>query len=171
MKEILTSFFLIILIISFTPFFIFIINAGKKALDRRKHIRFLINSHVHESDNEIWFPVRYASDDWFHKIWKLFPWEDYGILLIRHNGLDNDQSKALVFYSKEGKTTTFIPDKMILTWIGAQYWPNGIYTWFRINYNHHYYYFTSETGIWAARSDETTEKIYEAIRNNLAVSQ
>lgn len=148
-----------IFIIAFTPVIIILTLARKKAKQRKTDLLELSQLYGDEFQEGTWYSVRYASKARFEKIWKLFPWEDYGILSIKKD--------AITFYSKSNHKVVFPPGQLFLKWIGVKYWPNGIISWFLIRHEQTDHYFTSDTGRWATESGATTKEVFESIEKVL----
>jgi hypothetical protein len=152
-----------ILVILSIPFALFIgyILFQKWKRDRTQETilrdrRQLIGSHR-------WFPVRYASELRFKSLFKIFPWEGAGILVIVPGSalfLGQTLSGAPV-------ELQFAPGNSALNWLGKAPWPNGAVSWFYFTTTTEKHYFTSETGLLVFGSHKSTRAIYDEVSENL----
>jgi hypothetical protein len=104
-----------------------------------------------------WFPVRYASELRFKDIFKIFPWEGAGIIVIAPGsvlflGQTNSGSPVML---------QFAPANSTLNWLGKAPWPNGAVSWFYFENPAVKHYFSSETGIMVFGSHKSTKAIYD----------
>ncbi|MBN2442445.1 MAG: hypothetical protein JXJ04_13910 [Spirochaetales bacterium] len=150
------TFLLIIGIVAmFSPAAIIIFISYKKAGIRKADVKELSAHYENELEGCLHFPIRYASTARFNKIWKLFTWEDSGILVIRE--------KDITFLRTHGNNLVFPFANVQIEWIGTKYWPNGVVAWFVLRENAVNHYFTSDTGTWATQSIISTQQIYDVI--------
>ncbi|MBN2531519.1 MAG: hypothetical protein JXB88_01440 [Spirochaetales bacterium] len=148
------------ILISILPVIFILVIASEKAKHREVTISRLSGLYEDELCGGVWYSVRYASKARFVKIWKIFPWEDCGILGIKKD--------AITFYSNNNQKIVFPAGQLFVEWIGTKYWPNGVIAWFLIRYGYKDHYFTSDTGKWASGSDTTTKEIFEKIKEILS---
>jgi hypothetical protein len=108
-------------------------------------------------DGNRWFPVRYASELRFKDLFKIFPWEGAGIIVIASGSvlfLGQTNSGAPVMLQ-------FAPANSTLNWLGKAPWPNGAVSWFYFETPAVKHYFSSETGILVFGSHKSTKAIYD----------
>ena len=111
------------------------------------------------SSQGISFPVQYSSNKRFKKYLKLLPWEATGILQIR-------DTKIIYFGElSNGKYIEFLFDisNSNITWIGKDWFRNGVLSWLEITHQNEKHYFSSETGTWVFGSEMTTHHIYDEL--------
>ena len=148
-----------ILAIIFIPFALFI---GYTLLQKQKRERIrqairrdrqqLIGSHR-------WLPVRYASERRFKSLFKIFPWEGSGIIVMV-------PGSALVLgqtFSGSPVELQFAPGNSRLDWLGKAPWPNGAVSWFYFTTTTEKHYFSSETGLLVFGSHKSTRAIYDEL--------
>jgi len=114
-----------------------------------------------------WFPVRYASEPRFKSLFKIFPWEGTGILVVAPG------SALFLGQTLSGSPLMlqFAPGNSTLNWLGKAPWPNGAVSWFYFTTTNEKHYFSSETGALVFGSHKSTRAIYdEAGRSFLAHS-
>ena len=141
------------------PFFAFMVYVFYQN-SKRKRIRKRIMSRVGQfANNNRWQPVRYASQQRFKSLFKIFPWEGAGILVVAPG--------ALLFF---GETNSGVPVELQLTpqnsraaYLGKVPWPNGAVSWIEFETPSGKHYFTSETGAFIIGSHKSTKAIYDAI--------
>jgi hypothetical protein len=156
-----------ILAIVFVPFLAFIGYALYQKSKRNRIRQRLLSEHQQLVGGRQWFPVRYASEPRFNSLFKIFPWEGAGVLVIA-------AGSALFL----GETTSnprvmlqFAPATSQLNWLGKAPWPNGAISWFYFAMANGKHYFSSETGILVFGSHKSTKSIYdEAHKSFLAQS-
>src|SRR6185295_14169582 len=90
--------------------------------------------------NNRWFPVRYASELRFKELFKIFPWEGAGIIVVAPGsvlflGQTNAGSPVML---------QFAPGNSRLNWLGKAPWPNGAVSWFYFATPAVRHYFSSE---------------------------
>lgn len=127
-----------------------------KARERKRIQKDIAKAKENVLSKGSWFCVRYSSETRFCKLFKLVSWEASGILFIS----DTD----IIFFWKGPQKIhelRFDP-KDAVTWIGRDFWRNGVFSWVVIDRGKKYY-FTSETGIFPLGSEDTTRKIYDAL--------
>jgi hypothetical protein len=112
-----------------------------------------------------WFPVRYASELRFKDIFKIFPWEGAGIIVVAPGsviflGQTNAGSPVML---------QFAPANSILNWLGKAPWPNGAVSWFYFETPAVKHYFSSETGVLVFGSHKSTKAIYDEAAQNFRV--
>jgi hypothetical protein len=103
------------------------------------------------------FPVRYASQKRFDAMFKVFPWEGAGIIVIAPT--------SILFlgetWSGTPLTLQFAPSNSRINWLGKCPWPNGAVSWIRFDTAHEKHYFSSETGVLIFGSHGGTKEIYD----------
>lgn len=109
-----------------------------------------------------WFPVRYASEVRFKAMFKIFPWEGAGLIVIAPGsvlflGETNAGSPVML---------QFAPGNSRLNWLGKAPWPNGAVSWFYLETPAVKHYFSSETGILVFGSHKSTKAIYDEAAQN-----
>jgi hypothetical protein len=109
-----------------------------------------------------WFPVRYASELRFKALFKIFPWEGAGIIVIAPGsalflGQTNSGSPVML---------QFAPGNSTLNWLGKAPWPNGAVSWFYFETPAVKQYFSSETGVLVFGSHKSTKAIYDEARQS-----
>lgn len=104
-------------------------------------------------------PVRYASELRFKSLFKIFPWEGAGILLIVAG------SALFLGQSPSGSPLMlqFAPGNSTLKWLGKTPWPNGAVSWFSFTTATETHYFSSETGFLVFGSHKSTRAIYDEV--------
>jgi hypothetical protein len=138
----------------FLLFFIYVFYQNS----RRKGIREkLLATQQQLVASREWLPVRYASTSRFKKLFKIFPWEAAGILVM---------APASAIFLGETMSGTplrleFAPDTAALTWLGKSPWPNGAVSWFVFSMRNEKYYFSSETGALIFGSHKSTRAVYD----------
>ncbi len=158
---------IIILAITFVPFALFI---GCVLLQKQKRDRIrttILRDRQQLIGTHEWFPVRYASEPRFKALFKIFPWEGAGILVIAPG------SALFVGQMLSGLPVMlqFAPVNSTLNWLGKAPWPNGAVSWFYFTTGNQKHYFSSETGLLVFGSHKSTKAIYdEANKSFLAYS-
>ena len=112
--------------------------------------------------NNVWFPVRYASELRFKAIFKLFPWEGAGIIVVAPGNV------LFLGQTNSGSPVSlqFSPGNSTLMWLGKAPWPNGAVSWFYFETPAMKHYFSSETGVLVFGSNKSTRAIYDqAVQN------
>ena len=113
-----------------------------------------------------WFPVRYASELRFKELFKIFPWEGAGIIVIAPGsvlflGQTNAGSPVML---------QFAPNNSSFNWLGKAAFPNGALSWFYFETPAVKHYFSSETGILVFGSHKSTKAIYNEAAQNFLTS-
>jgi hypothetical protein len=156
-----------LLAIVFIPFALFI---GYVIFQKRKRDRIrdtILRDRQQLIGNHRWFPVRYASEARFKALFKIFPWEGAGILVIAPG------SALFLGDTLSGSPVTlqFAPGNCTLNWLGKAPWPNGAVSWLYFTTSNEKHYFSSETGALVFGSHKSTRAIYdEAAKSFLAHS-
>jgi hypothetical protein len=108
-----------------------------------------------------WFPLRFSSQTRFKSIYKIFPWEGAGIVVILPTEL------RFVGETSRGKRIDLrlAPGETGVKWLGNRHWfLNALLSWFEVqtaageSWN-----FTSETGPFIFGSEATTREIFQAL--------
>lgn len=126
--------------------------------NKRKKIRErVLASRPDLFGNHRWFPARYASQPKFDSLWKFFPWDGAGIVIVVPG------SVLFMGETMSGTPLTlqFAPGNARLNWLGKCPWPNGMVSWLRFDTAAQQHYFSSETGIFIFGSHQTTKAIYD----------
>jgi len=112
--------------------------------------------------NHRWFPVRYASEQRFKSLFKIFPWEGPGILVIVPG------SALFLSQTNSGSPLMlqFAPGNSTLNWLGKAPWPNGAVSWFYFTTTIEKHYFSSETGVLIFGSHKSTKAMYDEVNNS-----
>jgi hypothetical protein len=125
---------------------------------RRKKIFARVLAHRANliSDNR-WFRVRYASQKRFDAMFKFFPWEGAGIIVIAPTSI------LFLGETRSGQPVTlqFAPSNSRINWLGKCPWPNGAVSWIRFDTAREKHYFSSETGVLIFGSHGGTKAIYD----------
>jgi len=150
--------FLALMVIIFVPVALFL---GYTYIQKRKRNTIrerLIQQHQQFIRSNLWFPVRYASERRFKELFKIFPWEGAGIIVIAPG--------SVVFlgqtFSGTEETLQFAPGNSTLHWLGKAPWPNGAVSWFYFSTINEKHYFSSETGMLIFGSNKSTRAIFDA---------
>ena len=156
-----------ILVIVFVPFLAFIGYVVYQNSKRNSIRQRLLNERQQLIGGQRWFPVRYASEPRFKSLWKIFPWEAAGIIVIVPG--------SVLFLGQTNSglplMLQFAPGNSTVTWLGKAPWPNGAVSWFYFSTASEKHYFSSETGILVFGSHRSTKAIYdEAAQSFLAHS-
>lgn len=113
-----------------------------------------------KGSEQLYYPIRYASERRFNKFWKIFPWERAGLLVMKEPG-----TTLFRYIEPAGEV-----GEMVLTsakdeveWAGTVL-KNGFTHWFSIREGGTTHYFSSETGVFIVNSESTTREIYNRIR-------
>jgi hypothetical protein len=153
---------IVILVIISVPFALFI---GYVLFQKRKRDRIretILRGRQQLIGSHRWFPVRYASELRFRALFKIFPWEGAGILVI-------SPGTAIFLGETRGSSPVelqFAPGNSTLNWLGKAPWPNGAVSWFFFTTTTEKHYFTSETGLFVFGSHKSTRAIYEEINKS-----
>lgn len=146
-----------LLAIIFIPFALFV---GYTLFQKRKRDRTratILRDQQPVVGSQPWFPVRYASEPRFKSLFKIFPWEGAGILVIA--------TGSLVFlgqtFSGSSVMLQFAPGNSTINWLGKAPWPNGAVSWFYFTTASDKHYFSSETGVLIFGSHKSTRAIYD----------
>lgn len=146
-----------LLAIIFIPFALFV---GYTLFQKRKRDRTratILRDQQPVVGSQPWFPVRYASEPRFKSLFKIFPWEGAGILVIA--------TGSLVFlgqtFSGSSVMLQFAPGNSTINWLGKAPWPNGAVSWFYFTTAGDKHYFSSETGVLIFGSHKSTRAIYD----------
>ena len=153
----LTIVLIIILGAVFVPVIAFYIYAFYQKSKRNSIRERALNEQQQLVGNHPWFPVRYASELRFKALFKLFPWEGAGIIVVAPgNVLFLGQTNSGLPVRLQ-----FAPGNSTLTWLGKAPWPNGAVSWFYFETPAVKHYFTSETGVLVFGSHKSTKAIYD----------
>jgi hypothetical protein len=123
-----------------------------------------LSEHQQVVGNYRWFPVRYASEQRFKGLLKIFPWEGAGIIVtvpgsVLFLGQTNAGSPVML---------QFAPGNSTINWLGKAPWPNGAVSWFYFSTAIEKHYFSSETGILVFGSHKSTKAIYDEAAQSFA---
>ena len=148
-----------ILAIVFIPFALFI---GYTLFQKRKRDQTreaILRDRQQLIGSHRWFPVRYASELRFKLLFKIFPWEGAGILVIVPG------SALFLGQTLSGSPVMlqFAPGNSTLNWLGKAPWPNGAVSWFYFSTTTEKHYFSSETGLLVFGSHKSTRAIYDEV--------
>lgn len=147
----LVLFFLALLLVPLVLFFVYVGYQNWKRNDIRKKI-ISANGAIVEK-----IPVRYASEQRFNSLFKIFPWDTAGVIF-------NSPGTASFLgarMSGEPVCISFRPEEA--TWVGKAPWPNGAVSWFRVDTAGAKHYFSSETGFFIIGSSKSTKAILAQI--------
>jgi hypothetical protein len=156
---------IVLVALIFVPLIAFFGYAFYQKSKRNSIRERLVNEQQQLIGNNRWFPVRYASEQRFKELFKIFPWEGAGIVVIAPGsvlflGQTNAGSPVML---------QFAPGNSRLNWLGKAPWPNGAVSWFYFETPAGKHYFSSETGILVFGSHKSTKAIHdEAAQNFLA---
>lgn len=157
----------VVVAVVFVPFLAFIGYAFYQKSKRNSIRQRMLTEQQQVVGSHPWFPVRYASEPRFKSLFKIFPWEGAGILVVAPGSvifLGQTSAGAPVMLQ-------FTPDNSALTWLGKAPWPNGAVSWFYFATAATKHYFSSETGILVFGSHKSTKAIFdEASRSFVAHS-
>jgi hypothetical protein len=146
-----------LLAIVFIPLLAFIAYVIYQKSKRNRIRDSLLNEQRQLIGGHRWLPVRYASEPRFKALFKIFPWEAAGILVIAPG--------SLLFLGRMNSGSPmmlqFAPGNSTLTWLGKAPWPNGAVSWFYCTTINEKHYFTSETGVLVFGSHRSTRAIYD----------
>lgn len=149
---------LALLVMVFVPVGLFLLYAYLQKRKRNQIRERLIQQNQQFIRSNLWFPVRYASERRFKELFKIFPWEGAGIIVIAPG--------SAVFlgqtFSGNSETLQFAPGNSTLHWLGKAPWPNGAVSWFYFSTINEKHYFSSETGILVFGSHKSTRAIYDS---------
>ena len=155
---------IVILAAVFVPVVAFYIYAFYQKSKRNRIRETVLNGQQQLVGNHRWLPVRYASELRFKALFKLFPWEGAGIIVIAPGsvlflGQTNSGSPVLL---------QFAPGNSRLAWLGKAPWPNGAVSWFYFETPAVKHYFSSETGVLVFGSHKSTKAIYDEAAQNFS---
>jgi hypothetical protein len=143
----LVLFFLALLLAPLVLFFIYVGYQNWKRNDIRKKILSANSASVEK------IPVRYASEQRFNSLFKIFPWDTAGVI-FNSPGTASFLGERM---SGEQVCISFRPEEA--TWVGKAPWPNGAVSWFRVDTDGAKHYFSSETGFFIIGSSKSTKGI------------
>lgn len=137
--------------------YIFYQNSKRKKIRQR-----ILASRTDLIANKRWFPARYASQTKFDSLFKFFPWDGAGVMIVVPG------SVLFLGETMSGTPLTlqFAPGNSRLNWLGKTPWPNGLVSWLRFDTADQKHYFSSETGVMIFGSHETTKAIYDEANRN-----
>jgi hypothetical protein len=148
-----------LLAIVLLPFAAFIIYVIYQKISRERTRQRILREHQQTITNNKWFPVRYASEVRFKALFKIFPWESAGIMVMFPG--------SVLFYGPTSPgapvALQFAPGNSTINWLGKAPWPNGAVSWFYFDTAAQKHYFSSETGVLVFGSHKSTKEIYEAV--------
>ncbi len=148
-----------LLAVFLVPFAAFIIYVIYQKIKRDRTRTAILSQHQQTISNNKWFPVRYASEVRFKALFKIFPWESAGIMVMFPG--------SVLFYGPTSPgapvALQFAPGNSTLHWLGKAPWPNGAVSWFYFDTAAQKHYFSSETGVLIFGSNKSTKEIYEAV--------
>jgi hypothetical protein len=117
----------------------------------------ILSEHQQLIGDRRWFPVRYASGLRFKELFKIFPWEGAGVIVLVPG--------SVIFLGEKNSSAPlmlqFAPGNSTLHWLGKAPWPNGAISWFYFETPAVKHYFSSETGILVFGSHKSTKAIYD----------
>ncbi len=145
------------------PFVAFIIYVMVITAKRKQAVRRITAANQQLIGTKRWLPVRYASEPRFKALFKIFPWEGAGILVMAPGSvvfLGDVKSSPL--------TLQFAPGNSTIDWLGKCPWPNGAVSWFAFNSGGQNYYFSSETGAFVFGSDRGTRELFDSANRSFA---
>jgi hypothetical protein len=146
-----------IIAIALSPVVIIYAYAFYQNSRRKKIFARLLATRAELIGNNRWFPVRYASQKRFDAMFKVFPWEGSGIIVIAPT--------SILFlgetWSGAPLTFQFAPSNSRINWLGKCPWPNGAVSWIRFDTDQEKHYFSSETGVLIFGSHGGTKAIYD----------
>jgi hypothetical protein len=148
---------IILIVLTLSPIIIIYAYAFYQNSRRKKIFALVLASHADLIGNNRWFPVRYASQKRFDAMFKFFPWEGAGIIVIAPTSilfLGETWAGAPVILQ-------FAPSTSRINWLGKCPWPNGAVSWIRFDTAQEKHYFSSETGVLIFGSHGTTKAIYD----------
>jgi hypothetical protein len=141
------------------PLTIIIVYARSKYKERQQLYREIYNDKKEILLKNRWYPVKYATEERFAKIWKILPQEGSGIMCLLED--------KILFWGKNLKKESveleFPIAEIEIKWLGKEFFKNGAMNWIIVDYQGQKYYFTSETGTFIFGTKETTEKIYKEL--------
>jgi len=76
---------------------------------------------------------------------------------------DNLQSTRTIKIFSASVSTIFDISNSNITWIGKDWFRNGVLSWLEITHQNEKHYFSSETGTWVFGSEMTTHHIYDEL--------
>lgn len=151
----------------FVPLIAFFVYAFYQKSKRNSIRQRLLSEQQQLIGGNRWFPVRYASDVRFKALFKIFPWEGAGIIVIA--------SGSVLFLGQTNAGSPvmlqFAPGNSRLNWLGKAPWPNGAVSWLYFETPAVKHYFTSETGILVFGSHKSTKAIYDEAIQSLVAGQ
>lgn len=129
---------------------------------RKKIVQRILASRADVIGNKRWFPARYASQTRFDSLFKFFPWDGAGVVIVVPG------SVLFLGETMSGSPLSlqFAPGNSRINWLGKCPWPNGMVSWLRFDTADQKHYFSSETGVMIFGSHDTTKAIYDEANRN-----
>ncbi|HEV7474106.1 MAG TPA: hypothetical protein VGN90_08655 [Pyrinomonadaceae bacterium] len=153
----LVIFLIALLAVVFIPLALFFGYAFFLKWKRDQTRAAILQEHQQLIGNHSRFPVRYASELRFKSMFKIFPWEGAGILVMVPG------SVLFLGQTSSGPVSLqFAPGNSTVNWLGKAPWPNGAVSWFFFETAARKEYFSSETGVLVFGSHKSTKAIYDA---------
>jgi len=148
-----------IVVLPFLVIWIYILYQNSK---RKKIVQGILAGRADLVGDKRWFPARYASQQKFDSLLKLFPWNGAGVIIVAPG------SVLFLGETLSGTPITlqFAPGNSRINWLGKCPWPNGLISWFRFDTADQKHYLSSETGIFIFGSHQTTKAIYDEANRN-----
>jgi hypothetical protein len=148
---------LLIIAVALSPIVLIYAYAFYQNTKRKKIFARVLANRADLIGNNRWFPVRYASQKRFDAMFKIFPWEGAGIIVIAPT--------SILFlgetWSGVPVTLQFAASNSRINWLGKCPWPNGAVSWLRFDTSQDKHYFSSETGVLIFGSHGGTKAIYD----------
>jgi hypothetical protein len=125
---------------------------------RKRYISKLFDEYSSVKKDMRCFSVRYYSEKKLKKVFKIYPWEGYGVLCMEDDNI--------LYHGIKGKKELKISypiSKTKVDWVGKIN-VNGPLFWFSVSDSVRTSFFTSETGASFLNSEKLTRKIYAQIK-------
>ncbi len=141
----------------FTGVGLFLCYAKLESDKRHKLQERILRNQQSSFKTAISYPIRYSSHRHFHKMLRLFAWEQSGLMFLV-NGyayfvLSGQMDSPLAFDLNSSQIT--------IKWVNRSLY--DVLSWFSIEANGETHYFTSETGTFVFTSKEATANIYNRL--------
>ena len=146
-----------------------VVWAVVKARRRRRLFERLRVEHAASMKGAVVLNARYASERRFRRVFKMFPWEMAGILIVQEHGID---AHLATENGKRRVSLSFRPALHTIEWKKADYFRNGFISWLVVTgSNDERHYFTSETGATIFRSTQRNVDLIEQIQTALRLAK
>lgn len=125
---------------------------------RKRYTSKLFDKYISEREDMRCFSVRYYSEKKLKKVFKIYPWEGYGVLCLKDDNI--------LYHGIKGKKELkiYYPiSKAKVDWVG-KISINGSLFWFSVSDRVQTSFFTSETGASFLNSEKLTRELYTQIR-------